>query len=358
MITIIYTYRNRDLRRIENSFNSLKDQTSANFEVEFVDYGSAFEAAEKARALCEKFSFINYTYHYTEHQPWNKSRALNSIIKNLENDFCFVADVDLIFHPEFIEKVTQLQKPIKSFYFQVGFLTSGVEGTPKNFDIGNYRKSTWEATGLSMFPVNVLKGLRGFDEFYHFWGAEDTDMHVRLRNAGYEVDFYDKEILLLHQWHPSYRSKERKTLTNDLQIGGVVQLNQQYLSNVKAQKKTQANLKVWGEPMSVSQNKVLEELPVTFCMDNDRKKIDEFLYGQLPQFLIGNIKIQVKEISSYEAAKFRLKRVARRKVPEFYTLKEVNDLILLHLISFYRDYPYIFQVNKEEGIITFGIIKQ
>ena len=357
MITLIFPYRNRNLKRIENSFNSLKEQTSANFEVEFVDYGSDVETAGKVRSLCERFSFVNYSYHYTQYQPWNKSRALNSVIKNLETEYCFVADVDLIFHPQFIEKASRLQEGDRSVYFQVGFLPAGVEQAKSFFITGDYRKSTREATGLSMFPVKVLKELRGFDEFYHFWGAEDTDMHVRIKNAGYEIEYYDKEVLLLHQWHPSYRSKEKETLTDDLQIAGIVQLNHQYLKNVINNKKTRANPKSWGEVMKGVQQQTLLELPVSIFLDNDRKKIDELLYGQIAQMQNGYIKVQIKKISFSHSLQWGLKRIAGRKIPEFYSLKETNDLVLLHLISFYRDMPYIFQVDKETGTIVIGIIK-
>lgn len=357
MITIIYPYRNRDFKRVENSLDSLKDQTSANFEVKFVDYGSHSQMAAKIKQLCSGYPFVDYHYQPTSYQPWNKSRALNSVIKNLESEYCFVADVDLIFHSQFIEKASRLQDGDRSVYFQVGFLPSGVEPDKSFFITRDYRTSTHEATGLSMFPVRVLKDLRGFDEFYHFWGAEDTDMHVRLKNAGYEINFYDKEVLLLHQWHPSYRSEEKKTITNELQIARIVQLNHQYLKNVINNKKTRANPKSWGEVMTVVQKQTLLEKPVTTVLDNEKKKIDELLYGQLAQMPYGNIKVQIKKISFADSFQWELKRFVGRKIPEFYTLKDTNDLVLLHLISFYRDMPYIFQVDKEMGTITFGIMK-
>ena len=357
MITIIFPYRNRDLTRVENAFISLKEQTCDKFEVEFVDYGSNGETAGKVRELCARFSFVNYSYCYTQLQPWNKSRALNSVIKNLETDYCFVADVDIIFHPQFIEKAIQLQNGDKSVYFQVGFLSPGQEGTQDHFNTENYRKSTHEATGLSMFPVTLLKELRGFDEFYHFWGAEDTDLHMRLKNAGYKVDFYHKEVLLLHQWHPSYRSEEKNTLTNELQISGIVQLNHQYLHNAKVNKRIHANPINWGEVMNLDQQQNLLKLPETHYIDNNKKKVNELLYGQLAQMQNGIIKVQIEKNSLAESFQWGLKRVAGRKVPEFYTLKEINDVVLLHLIAFYRDLPYIFQVDKETETITFGIMK-
>ncbi|MGI0107849.1 glycosyltransferase family 2 protein [Salinimicrobium sp. WS361] len=357
MITIIYPYRNRNLTRVENSFLSLKEQTSANFKVKFVDYGSEIETAGKARLLCGRYSFIDYIYYYTQHQPWNKSRALNSVIKTLESGYCFVADVDIIFHPEFIQKAIQLQDNERITYFQVGFLAEGVEVLEDHFTTGNFRKSTWEATGLTMFPVKVLQELRGFDEFYHFWGAEDTDIHVRLKNAGYEVEFYDKdkEVLLLHQWHSSYRSKEKKILTRDLQITGIVQLNHQHLQWAIENKTTATNCEEWGVVMSKKDFEFLDQLKPDITLDNEKRKIDDLLYGQFPSFKNKFVKIEIKKSQYQRSLLYNLKRILRKKVPEYYTLKEVNDLVLLHLISLYRNQPYFYNIHKDLNGITIGI---
>jgi hypothetical protein len=142
----------------------LARQTSDDFEVFFVDYGSWPETAEKVKKLCAAYPFITYQYCFTQFQPWNKSRALNSVIKTLDSGFCFVADVDMIFHSQFVTQAIALQKPETTTYFQVGF-------TSKKDDISqiseekfsDFRKSTMEATGLSIFPVEVLKELHGFD---------------------------------------------------------------------------------------------------------------------------------------------------------------------------------------------------
>lgn len=355
MLSIIYPYRNRNLQGVKRSLDSLRSQTKSTFEVFLIDYGSSPETAFQVKELCAKYSFINYRYAFNRHQPWNKSRALNSVIKKLESGYCFVADVDIIFHPEFIEKAIQLQDLNKSTYFQVGFLPEGVEVTQDHFTTRDYRKSTLEATGLSMFPVKVLQDLRGFDEFYHFWGAEDTDMHVRIENAGYEVEFYDKEILLLHQWHPSYRRKEKTILTPDLQITGIVQLNHQHLKWAIANKTTVTNCEDWGVVMSKEDFEFLDQLKTDIFIDNEKSKIDDLLYGQFPSFKNRVLKIEIKKSQYQRSPLYNLKRILRKKVPEYYSLKEVNDLILLHLISLYRNKPYFYNIHEDLDGITIGI---
>lgn len=348
MLSIIYPYRNRDVARVKISLNSLLRQSEPNFEVVLLDYGSSTAESKNMKDLCGKYSFVKYQYRHTQFQPWNKSRALNSVIKGLETDFCFVADVDMIFHPDFVKRAKQLQQKDTSIYFQVGLLNRNEKIEGKGFaDFKNYRKSSYEATGLSMFPVKLLKELRGFDEFYHFWGAEDTDMHVRLENSGYPVKFYDREVLLLHQWHSSYRSSEKDNLAKDLQVKGIVQFNHRHLERARDQRKRQVNNKVWGECLQEGELRDLEEAPISLEINNETSNINHLLYANFSEATAGIVKVIIKRADNEDSLKYKIKKILGKKVPQFYSLKEVNDVVLLHLISFYRDNPYIFRVSDD-----------
>jgi len=356
LLTLIYPYRNRDLERLKNSLDSLKNQTVSDFKVFFVDYGSDEKKAKMVELLCGEFGFVTYKFYSTQFQPWNKSKALNSVIKNLITGYCFVADVDMIFHPQFIEKALKLQARNKTVYFQVGFLRPGETVKEKEFfSFKNYRLSNDGASGLSMFPVNILKELRGFDEFYHFWGAEDTDMHIRIKNAGNEIEFYDEEVLMLHQWHSSYRSSESGKLSKELQISGIVQLNHQHSKYALENKTTIVNRKNWGECISVEEFNELEKAPVNFVLDNERRKIDHFLYVLMPEVKSEILKITIQNDPFQNTLKFRAKRLLRKKVPEYYSLKEINDKILLHLISFYRNKAYIYKISDDLKSIEIAV---
>jgi len=356
LLSIIYPYRNRNLNHVQNSLESLRDQTRKDFEVFFVDYGSDLEFSKEVKDLCKKYSFINYKYYSVQDQPWNKSKALNSVIKDLNNGFCFVSDVDMIFDPNFVKKAIQLQEPDKSVYFQVGFLSpQDIAKNIKFQEFQKYRKSTDEATGLSMFPVEVLHNLRGFDEFYHFWGAEDTDMHVRIKNAGYQLEFYAEEVLMLHQWHPSYRSKESSELTSDLQLTGIVALNHQHLKSVMYNKTTVVNPNHWGEIMSETQFRELQHAVVDLELTNEKRAIDDLLYAQLASMNNRVFKVRINRSSVPKSLRHKTKKLLNKKMLVYYSLKEVNDLILLHLISFYRDRPYYYKVIDSGKIIEFAI---
>ena len=355
MLSIIYTYRDRELQRIKNSLNSLEKQSLSEFEVFFVDYGSQPAMAKAVEKLCETYTFVNYNYCFTQFQPWNKSRALNSVIKKLQDGFCFIADIDLIFHPDFVKNAIALQVGVKSIYFQVGFLEQKESLENKNFsDFHNYRKSTFEATGLSMFPLKVLQELRGFDEFYHFWGAEDTDMHVRLKNAGYKVEFYDKEILMLHQWHPSYRSSETTKLGTKLQLGGIARFNHEHLRFNREQQVTQVNFTGWGHCHSNENFEKLNELPVTFQLSNKQWEIEHLLFHTLSNFE-KPLKIQIKTDEFQNSGKYLAKKLAGKGVPKYYNLKHINDLLLRHIISFYRHRDYYYKILPSSNSIEFAM---
>lgn len=357
MISFIYPYRNRDLVRLENSFNSLERQTDRDFVVFLVDYGSFKDTAAAVEELCSRYSFVNYEYLPTSHQPWNKSKALNFMIRKLNTDYCFVSDVDIIYNKNFVAEVNAITDSETVVYFQVGFLDQKESSFKKEFiDFRIERKSTNEATGLSLFPVKALKSIRGFDEFYHFWGAEDTDVHVRLKNSGLKLKFYDKSLLLLHQWHPSYRSMETSKITCDLRINGIIQINQQHLKQAELRKIAKVNCENWGLVQSQEEIKKIESTAFNLHLTNEKKEIDEFLYGTLPGAKGSILKVKISLDPFCSSVKYYLKRLLGQKVPDFYDLKTINDKILLHLISYHRNDPYVFRVNSNLTSIEIGII--
>ena len=81
MIALTITYRNRNLRIVENCFRSLSSQTNTDFEVFFVDYGSNKDYSKGVKLLCDNYDFINYIQCPVKGQLWNKSRAINIALK-------------------------------------------------------------------------------------------------------------------------------------------------------------------------------------------------------------------------------------------------------------------------------------
>ena len=355
MVTLIYPYRNRSVDRIKKSLDSLKSQSNQYFQVKFIDYGSHASVASEVKALVESYSFSEYTYSYTEFQPWNKSRALNIIIKNLKTDYCFVADVDMFYASSFIEKLHQLKNPNKAIYFQVGYLSE--EETRKDIPFDQYVPkflSTHEATGLTLFPVNKLKEVNGFDEFFHFWGAEDTDMHNRLKNLGLEVSYFDEEVLMHHQWHESFLVKNKRQFSKEFALEGIVKLNHKHKEMNKTLGISKVNEKGWGRLFNKETFQKLENQSVIETFNNEKADVDSLLNSYLVSGKSGIIGIQIVAEKSNFFENI-LKTLLGNKVAKRYTMKEVNDLLLTHLIANLRNKNYIYKVAENESEINLKI---
>jgi len=77
MLTILYPYRNREAERVKRSLDSLTAQSSSNFRVLLVDYGSNIDSASAIKELVSRYSFVTYIYNYSEFQPWSRAKAIN-----------------------------------------------------------------------------------------------------------------------------------------------------------------------------------------------------------------------------------------------------------------------------------------
>ncbi len=358
MLTIIYPYRNRDAERVKRSLNSLKKQSNTNFKVLFVDYGSNFHIAKEIKELIANYNFADYIYNFSERQPWSRAKAINIGLKNVKTDFVFTADVDMIFSPDFVSKLHQLKNPFKAYYFKVGFLNKNESKSDKRFE--DYQidfTSGVGAQGLSLFYLKSLEEIQGYDEFLHFWGAEDIDTHERLIRTGIESIFYDNQILLLHQWHKSYRKSETDALSIDLQLKGVVKLNHQHLLINQKNKVAKVNNESWGNLVQESDFNELEKCNNQIILNNKVEVINHFLFIELPKFKDEVLSFQFIEDAFQNSTKYKVKKLLGKNVPQYYSLKEINDMLLLHIISFYHICPYSYKISQDLKSITFKIKK-
>ena len=90
-------------------------------------------------------------------------------------------------------------------------------------------------------------------------------------------------------------------------------------------------------------------------LNDEKRTIENLIYGVFPSQSNGIFKVKIFESENKEDFKIKLKRLAGKRVPEYYKMKEINDLILKHIISFYRDRPYIFQIAEDLKSITITI---
>ena len=320
-----------------------------------MDYGSTIEIAKEVKQLVNSYDFVDHVYSYTQYQPWNKCRALNMVIKNLENEYCFVADVDLLFSPEFIAKLHEVKDPNIATYFQVGYLSE--QESKKDLTFKEYVPkflSTNEATGLTLFPVRKLKEVNGFDEFFHFWGAEDTDMHHRLRNLGMPVVFHDQDLLILHQWHMSFLNQTKRDFSKEFVLTDIEHLNHAHKDKNKELRVTKVNPDGWGERVSESDFIDLKEQEITLEITNSITDIDHLIHSLLPSWKDQYIALRITD-AKVITLKNEVKKILGKKIDRYYDMHKVNDLLLMQLIAHYRNKNYIYEVSEDARTITLKI---
>ncbi len=356
MITILYIYRNRELERVKRSLDSLMAQNNQEFKVVFIDYGSSEKIASEVVNLISYYSFVTYYYSYCTLQLWSRAKAINVGLQFVTTDFVFIADIDMIFSPDFVEVLENSKNPKESVFFKVGFLTEKETQITKNFE--DYKvayESSPGAQGLSLFPTEALRSIRGFDEFFHLWGGEDEDVHSRLKMIGLSIEFFDEKILMLHQWHPTYRSALNKKLTTTLQHDTITRINQEHFRMNMVLQNSVVNKENWGNIITKDQFEKLTKPDVFLKLQNKKETMDNFLFSVFPKLKNQILEVVIEEDIYPKTLKYYIKKKLGKSVPQYYSLKEINDVLLLHLIAFYSDAVYKYVVEENSNSIRLTI---
>jgi len=335
---------------LENCLNSLRNQTNTNYKVVLVDYGSSIEFKNKLTRLISNYPFVSVIRCETNLQLWCKSRAINIALKQCKTPYVFIGDIDMIFHSNFIEYLDSLKNEKIMTYFQVGFLSESESQESKNFvDYNINFKSNSEATGMTLYNTEVLKSINGYDEFYNGWGAEDTDVHVRLLNAGYALNFYNEKVLMLHQWHAKlYRTNKNIAPFHS----SLEKINHQYLNFSKENKKEKANTNFsWGV-YSELDYLALENIDKTFELTNKESEVKAFISNVLLVDKNVVIKVIINKEQDSKSLKQKAKKLLENKKISFLQMKTLNNVLLETIILNLRNQPYRFQFNSKKQTIS------
>ena len=358
MITVIYPYKNRELFRVKNSLDSLARQTNKDFCVIFVDYGSDFEISASIKELTQQYEFVKYIYSFNINKPWSRSKAINIGLRFVETEYVFIADIDIIFHNTFIATLSNFKNKDQNVYFQVGYLDKYENKELKEFESYTIvSKSIPEGQGLSFFSLNSLLTIGGFDEFFHFWGAEDEDVHLRLQNAGFSSRFYDNKILLLHQWHKSFENLDKGKLTIEPNLSGIFSLNKEKLRFNQKNNLIIVNKEDWGKIIKEDEFESLNSHCDSIILLNKKHIIENFLNIILPNMHSKIINVTFKEDIYQTTLKYKIKKILKLKTQEYYSLKQINDLILKTLLIYYNNYSFTYKVSNDLKSIHFRIKK-
>lgn len=355
MIALVLTNRNRDIRIIKNCLDSLQNQSNKDFEWFLIDYGSNKIYLNELNALVIQYPQIKFICCPTSGQLWNKSRAINIVLNQCSSPYFFVGDIDMIFHPNFTNELRKKSNAESITYFQVGFLSQ--QESLKNISFEEYKisfKSSREATGMTLYPTQLLKSINGYDEFYHGWGAEDTDVHIRLKNIGIPVVFYEEHVVMKHQWHPKqYRSIESKEPYHT----SLEKINHSYIKFKEEKRihKTNVGFDYGKVPVEVEYER-LNHIDETIYLTNEKNALIAFLEGNIFNLESKTYKIIISNHSLFGGLKNAIKKKLGKKALSFYNLDEVNDMVLMTVIKNFRNNPYYFEYKKRENKIILKIL--
>ena len=354
-VTLIYPFRNRDSIRVKNSLQSLALQKDTDFEVIFIDFGSDENIAKSVKEVVTQYPFASY--HYTHHidQPWNKCKAINIALGMITTSHCFISDVDMIYHPDFITILKQQSKLADTVYFQVGYLTFEEKIDLNNYEnIHPYRISNREATGLTLFNTKQLLSINGFDQYYHFWSSEDTDAHIRIEQAGYTLSYYDEKLLIKHQPHPTFRSRETKELTQELRMSNAVRFNQQRMFSNQHRSITYVDQKL----ATIITEKEYQELfspTLKLNSSNAKHEVLYYLYEELKRSKGHIVQFTISEDHQFRTLKYKMKEILGKVSVFPLSMKAINDAILLEMLTNYRDSNYSLRIQEDLKTIIFSI---
>jgi hypothetical protein len=358
-LSILYAYRNREPQRIQNSLTSLQKQhkSSADFEVIFVDYGSTEDFQKPIQKVVDSYSFANYYYVGHEGLLWCKARALNFGIQKAKCDRIFIADADVVFNKDFLKHIKSLDVQDSFYLFDIAYLDKKLK--PENvlsIPFENRKHShIHETFGVGLFNKQALEKVNGLDAFFHFYGSEDEDLNRRLQNLDYhKKKFYG--LWLQHIWHERYPKPKDVILTKEPRLSQIMRINQQHMMLNDQRKVTFTSRGI----VNITYYKKtdlerLNQVTTLYVIPNKKASVDMWLYLHIDE-VIKQYKVVKFEFVSDRAPttlKYKVKKKLSKPVQQYYTMKEVNDLLLRQIIFKWHDFNYKLEVVPECEKIVF-----
>jgi len=199
----ILTFRDRDLLTAQRCLLSIRKQHHDSFEIVFIDYGSQSPLKEQIADFCQKNAIL-YEYIDSRGWFWCKAHALNRAFERTNAQFLVMADIDMLYPQNFLEKVETTISPQNLLHYRCYYLPKDFEkyDTLAQTDLTKLELSGTEATGLFVVSRQKMLEIGGSDEFFMIWGMEDTDASLRLQKAGLQVVWLDiAQATVFHQWH-------------------------------------------------------------------------------------------------------------------------------------------------------------
>mgnify|MGYP000166510233 CR=1 FL=1 len=197
LLTIVLAIRNRGGARLANCLRSLRWQEgfeASEIEVLLSDFGSEPKARAEIAKLADEH---DARVHFTETMSvWNRSRALNIGLKRARGRFSLCSDVDMIYAPDFLRAVMDAQREHEERALVLcQALDLGPETRERVVTRDQVEALRDEAIarplsglgGCQCARTDWFRRVRGYDEVYRYWGAEDKDLTQRAEECTLNV---------------------------------------------------------------------------------------------------------------------------------------------------------------------------
>ncbi len=221
-VTVLIGIRNRTDHRLGLALRGIREQQYPAELVHaiVVDYGSESSAVERSAEICREYGATHVRVETAG--VWSRSRCLNVGIRRTTTKFVLTSDVDILFAPAYIAEAVQALRdsPLSVVCSRMLDLPeptadklrrTGESGAPLRLHewkgLTSPRYEWAFHPSIAMTYTTFHHFIRGYDEFYELWGAEDSDLFSRLTNLGLEQRILTSdEAFYLHQWHPKYEN--------------------------------------------------------------------------------------------------------------------------------------------------------
>lgn len=210
---VVIAIRNRSGQRLANCLHSLRWQSvAAHLQIVLSDFGSDPEHANSIDQLAAQHAAV--VARTATDEVWNRSRALNIGIQACATPLVMCTDADMIFAPDFMAEVlSALDKDDKALVVsRCHDLPESVSEQPwqvSDFAALRDKSALRDTTGTGACQATrkaFFEHVRGYDEAFKYWGAEDDDMLSRAQEHGLRVTWLPDTTSMLHQWHPTMKN--------------------------------------------------------------------------------------------------------------------------------------------------------
>ena len=218
-VTVVIAVRNRCDYRLANALRSIRLQTHPADLVHtlVVDYGSESTSQRLTAALCQTHGA---EYVRVNGAPvWSRSRGLNVGVRCAVTKYLLTSDADIVFSPRYLsDSIVALRGSPLSVVCSPMFdlpewstdIVKQAANSGKDPDVEQWKEWCSPRLGWAFHPsiaftfAAFYQAIRGYDEFYEVYGAEDDDLMLRFGYLALQPNILDSGSFYMHQWHPKF----------------------------------------------------------------------------------------------------------------------------------------------------------